>query len=138
VGRAVSLAKESLRVDGGLPLLIGGVLTLVSLPLPWGEESNSFEYLRALAVLWVAAALWSAGLALVLTRIEDQGAFRGLAILASVALLASLFVVLDSIAGGWDVGGGPSLASVGLVLTLVGVAQTRRRIGSSDERASRR
>ena len=131
VGNALETVSESIRRRGGLALLVGSVLLLVSLLLPWavaGGYGNGFEYLPAVAVLWAIVGLWGLGLALSLARVEEPPGLAALALLASVGLIADLLVTLNA-AGSTVVavlGGGPSLALIGLVAILVGVWQAER------------
>lgn len=111
---------------------MGGLLGLGSLFQSWVEAPEEvltgLSYLGPLAVLFAAAGLWSVGLALKLAEVEDRRQFRGLTILASIALGVDLFIVLA--AGAWEagreVGGGQGMALIGLVVILVGASRAKQ------------
>jgi hypothetical protein len=124
----VATAKQSVRLSGGLPLLIGSALLLVSLAVPWavgGSDRNAFEYMPPVAFLWAMVGLWGLGAALSLARADGARGLVVLAALASISLLADLVIVLggmqDPVVG--VLGGGPSLALIGLTAMVVGIWQ---------------
>lgn len=126
--RGLDTARQSIRRRGALALLVGGALLLVGLFLPWETGStpgNAFEYLPAVAVLWTVIGLWSLGLALTRAYVEEPAGLTALAVLAVVGLGADLLIIFlefgSAVGGG--LGGGSSLALVGLVATLIGTWQ---------------
>ncbi len=128
----MATAKQSVRVSGGLPLLVGGLLLLVSLFLPWvvaGNDRNAFEYLPAVAVLWAVVGLWSLGLALTLAGLDGRPRLGALAVLAGIALASDLLIVLSAVGstGARELGGGPSLALIALIAILLGVSLAEER-----------
>ena len=131
-------ARQSLRHNGGLALLVGSVLVIIGLLLPWGGGTtyrNAFAHLPALAVLWATVGLWALVLALTRARLGDPQGLGALAVLASIGLVANLVIVLNgfSLTVGGALGGGSSLALIGLVATLLGIWQIEQ--GSSDTSA---
>ena len=126
--RGLDTARQSIRWRGALALLVGGALLLVGLFLPWETGStpgNAFEYLPAVAVLWTVIGLWSLGLALTRASVEEPAGLTALAVLAVVGLGADLLIIFLEFgsAVGAGLGGGSSLALVGLVATLIGTWQ---------------
>jgi hypothetical protein len=125
-------ARESIRLLGGPPLLVGGLLILASLPLPWveapGDNLNSLEYLSVFAALYAFVGLWSLHLATRLARIEDRRHFRGPTIVAWVALAIDIVIIFSSNAwtGGRELGGGEGISLIGLIVTLVGLSRAKR------------
>lgn len=128
---ALDAARESVRRSGGPAVLIGSTLLFVALFLPWVDGAsyrNAFVEVPAGAVLWATVAIWGVGLALIRARVEEPPGLAALAVFASLGLLCALALILSRFAStvGGTLGGGPSLALIGLVATLVGLWQVDR------------
>ena len=126
--RRLDTARRPIRRRGALALLVGGVLLLVALFLPWKTGSipgNAFDYLPGIAVLWTVVSLWSLGLALRRVYAEEPVGSTPLSVLAFLGLIADLLIIFTEFGStvGGGLGGGSSLALVGLVATLIGIWQ---------------